>query len=216
MFPVCLENIAHYRKITKQLGDVLQEKGFHASFIPKIPRKMIAVKSGLAKYGRNNIAYVEGQGSFISLLPFYTDIPTDNKTLYPIERMKSCSKCTLCAKLCPNQAIILDRELIDTERCLTYFNEEDSNKVTFPDWINPKVHNSVIGCEICQINCPQNKLYLHNETLAAIFDEEETNRLLQGVSYEELEGNIKRKVDVLNLDYLLSALPRNLKALFHD
>ena len=213
-FPVCLENRAQYEIISKELNTLLGKNDYHAQFMPKLPRKLIAVSSGLAKYGRNNIAYVDGVGSFVSFIPFYTDIPTDNDTLYPIERMSFCSKCSICSKLCPTQAIRPNLNLIDSERCLTYFNEEDSNEVSFPEWINPKVHNSVIGCEVCQINCPQNKAFLANEKLVAVFDETETEMLRKGVIYEDLSGAVKDKVDALNIGYLLSALPRNLKMLF--
>ncbi len=37
--------------------------------------KLLAVRSGLARYGRNNISYVEGMGSFITLAAFVTVIP---------------------------------------------------------------------------------------------------------------------------------------------
>ncbi len=212
-FPVCLENRAQYEIVSKELNGLLGQKGYHAQFMPKLPRKLIAVSSGLAKYGRNNIAYVDGLGSFVSFLPFYTDIPTDNHILYPAERMSFCNKCSRCVTLCPTQAIRPNFDIIDSERCLTYFNEKDSNEVTFPDWVNPKVHNSVIGCEVCQINCPQNKAFLANEKLVAVFDETETELLCKGTTYENLSGPIKEKVDALNIGYLLSALPRNLKLL---
>ncbi len=213
-FPVCLENLDQYRTVTEELKEILAESGYHAVFMPKLPRKILAVSSGLAKYGRNNIAYVEGMGSFVSLLPFYTDIPPGKTELYPLERMESCGKCSLCAGMCPNQAIRTETDIIDSERCLAYFNEEDSKGHPFPEWINPGIHNSVIGCEICQINCPQNKAYRDNEVMAALFDEEETELLLRGAEYEALQGSFKEKVDALHIGYLLRALPRNLQSLF--
>ena len=35
--------------------------------------KLAAVRSGLAQYGRNNICYVEGMGSFFSFHAYLTD-----------------------------------------------------------------------------------------------------------------------------------------------
>lgn len=40
-----------------------------------VPEKLLAVRSGLARYGRNNIAYVEGLGSFVRLKVFFSDLP---------------------------------------------------------------------------------------------------------------------------------------------
>jgi len=212
-FPVCLENREQYDSVADELHKILRNKGYHIQFAPKLPRKMLAVSSGLAKYGRNNITYVEGHGSFHSLIPFYTDIPSSNTKMYPIERMLSCKECTLCAKLCPNHAIISERKLIDMERCMTYFNEDDSKITDFPDWINKDTHNSVIGCDICQVNCPQNRPYLSNEVLRAVFSEEETNKLLTGIVYKELSGVFKEKVDEFHIFYLILPPPRNLRVL---
>ena len=38
-----------------------------------LPMKLLAVRSGLAKYGKNNICYINGIGSFTRLEAFYTD-----------------------------------------------------------------------------------------------------------------------------------------------
>jgi epoxyqueuosine reductase len=37
--------------------------------------KRLAVRSGLARYGRNNVTYVEGMGSFLELSASLTDMP---------------------------------------------------------------------------------------------------------------------------------------------
>ena len=41
----------------------------------RIPVKLLAVRTGLAQYGRNNVAYVKNMGSFVRLDAFCTDAP---------------------------------------------------------------------------------------------------------------------------------------------
>jgi epoxyqueuosine reductase len=36
-----------------------------------LPLKSLAVRSGLAAYGRNNVCYVPGMGSFLELVGLY-------------------------------------------------------------------------------------------------------------------------------------------------
>lgn len=54
-------------KITKLLNDILSKHSFEANKI-NLPAKLLTVKSGLGVYGKNNICYVDGIGSFISLV----------------------------------------------------------------------------------------------------------------------------------------------------
>ena len=54
--------------------------------------------------------------------------------------MDSCRNCTICFNMCPTKAIIEESHLIRTDRCLIFFNEDGGY---FPDWIDPKAHNSI-------------------------------------------------------------------------
>ncbi|MDP2860074.1 MAG: hypothetical protein Q8P50_19205 [Bacillota bacterium] len=57
------------------IGDLacaLGQDGIRAGVL-SIPRKLLATRLGLANYGRNNIAYVPGMGSYVMLSPFATD-----------------------------------------------------------------------------------------------------------------------------------------------
>ena len=57
-----------YKSLPKQLEKYLNEElrpdGYHAVFASYLPRKLLAVRSGLGLYGRNDICYVEGMGKF--------------------------------------------------------------------------------------------------------------------------------------------------------
>ena len=57
------------------MRSVLEPAGFKVARA-RIPVKLLAVRTGLAQYGRNNIAYVRNLGSFVRLDAFCTDAPS--------------------------------------------------------------------------------------------------------------------------------------------
>lgn len=175
-----------------------------------LPVKLLAVRSGLAQYGRNNITYVPRYGSFHRLTAFYSDYdsPTDNwqdKHALPL-----CAKCNACIRACPTGAIQKDRFLIRAERCLTYLNEKDA-KHEFPKWLDASAHNSIIGCMRCQMVCPYDKKVADWCEHRGEFSEEETAYLLRGVFKGEKGTKMKRKLSSIGLD--LNTFPRNLKVI---
>jgi len=125
-------------------------------YTAKLPVKLLAVHSGLASYGRNNLAYIDGWGSFFRLKAFFSDIPCIADNWREVKVMEYCNKCTACMNKCPTGAIRQDRFLISVEKCLTFFNEKSDD---FPEWVNPAWHNCLIGCMRCQDVCPVNKDY---------------------------------------------------------
>jgi epoxyqueuosine reductase len=55
----------------------LRHEDYHQAK-PKLPLKTLAVCSGLANFGRNNICYVPGMGSFLQLVGAYSDLPCES------------------------------------------------------------------------------------------------------------------------------------------
>lgn len=129
------------RLVEKAIMDVLGPLDCHL-YKARLPEKLLAVRSGLAKYGKNNIAYIEGLGYFHRLRVFLSDLPAVEDTWSESEMMEQCVKCSACIKKCPTNAILSDRFLIRAERCLTFHNERQAE---FPDWIDPAWHNCLIG-----------------------------------------------------------------------
>jgi epoxyqueuosine reductase len=179
---------------------------------PYLPLKLLAARSGLTKYGRNNIAYVDGMGSFMRLTAVYTDMPIEFDDWGKAELMPQCQNCSLCQNACPTGAIKNDRFLLHAERCLTYHNEKDGN-IPFPSWIRPEWHNCVIGCMKCQSACPQNRPYLKQVGETAEFTEEETELLLNGTPSERISAPTMQKMKLLSLTDFFGMLPRNLSIL---
>ena len=175
-----------------------------------LPLKLLAVHSGMAKYGKNNIAYVEGLGSFVRLKAFLSDMPTNRGDWLEPRVMKECDRCKACLKACPTRAILPERFLIHAERCITFLNEGTED---FPEWIDQAWHNSLMGCMKCQLVCPVNKQFVKWVEEGEAFDEAETELILNGVPLDRMPPET---ADKLNRSYIaedLNLLPRNLRAL---
>jgi epoxyqueuosine reductase len=174
-----------------------------------VPRKTLAVRSGLASYGRNNITYVPGHGSFHRLVAFFSDLECDADQWRDATMLPACKTCQACAKACPNGAIAEERFIIRADRCLTYLNERA--KEPFPAWVSPTAHHAIVGCLSCQIACPYNKKLLGWIEPRAEFSEDETRYLLAG-HFEGPEAKaMEERLGTIGLD--LTIFPRNLAAL---
>jgi epoxyqueuosine reductase len=190
---------------------ILQKKGYSVDRAI-LPLKLLAVKSGLGQYGKNNICYVDGMGSFTRLDAFYTDFEFPTDDWQEKEIMESCTTCSLCQNACPTQCIPKERFLIHADRCLTYLNE---NIGDFPTWVTLQSHNALVGCMHCQIVCPQNKKFLQLNDQTINFSEEETSIILQKTPQENLSPTLTKKLAGLNIDEYYSVLGRNLTVLMN-
>jgi epoxyqueuosine reductase len=196
-------------QIRNTLQNILNSNDYQL-YPAALPLKLLAVCSGIAKYGKNNIAYVEGLGSFVRLKAFLSDMPADRSDGFKPEVMKECDRCKACLNECPTKAIVPDRFLIHAERCITFLNEGNEE---FPEWVDPAWHNSLIGCMKCQLVCPVNKRLIKWVEGGESFDESETELILSGVPLDRIPPETAHK---LNRGYMvdyLDVLPRNLRAL---
>ena len=116
--------------------------------------KQLAVRSGLAAYGRNNITYIDGFGSFHQLQAFYTDQPLEVHW-GKLQMYRLCKGCRICLDDCPTGAIRSSDFVIDPARCITLFNEYPD---PLPAWIPASAHNALVGCLRCQLTCPGNEV----------------------------------------------------------
>ena len=201
----------HYpdKRVGDVLSSVLNHEGYRVAQAA-LPLKSLAVRSGLGKYGRNNICYVPGMGSFHRLVAFYTDFPCPEDSWREPQMAKSCQNCRACIDGCPVGAITGDRFLIHAERCLTFHNERRGE---FPAWIDSSWHNCLVGCLRCQIACPQNVRFLGWIEGDQVFSEEETSLILEYVPSDRLPPETVEKLARLDLIEYLDVLPRNLRML---
>jgi len=175
-----------------------------------LPEKLLAVRSGLGSYGRNNICYVNGMGSFHQLVVFYTELPCEEDNWQESQLMESCEGCSACLDNCPTGAITPERFLLRAERCITFHNERRED---FPTWIDPSWHKCIVGCLDCQAICPENKNILEWVEEKGEFSQEETALLLEGKMLNRLSSTLIIKLTQLDLMEYLDVLPRNLSVL---
>jgi len=175
--------------------------------------KLLAVRSGLGSYGRNNICYIQDSGSFCRLVAFYTDYPCEGGVWFESQMMEDCKNCSACVRVCPTGAITPDRFLIRTERCLTFFNER---KGKFPSWVNPSWHQCIFGCMRCQSVCPQNKKFLSWVKDTESFSEKETALFLEGVPIDQISLVTQNKIERLSMVEEFDLLARNLRVFFEN
>lgn len=198
-------------RIEAQVNELLALTGYRAVHSMRIPLKMIAVRSGLATYGKNNISYVSGMGSFLHLIGLYSNLPCEQDEWHEAKMLERCQHCRACLIKCPTKAISDERFLIAAERCLAFHNERP-DRVPFPKWIDPAWHNCLIGCLICQNYCPENRHVKNRVKILAEFSCEETALLLRYPT-EDLSPAIMEKLALLERPHLLDVFPRNLSVL---
>ncbi len=194
------------------LAKMLSEKGYAVTGTA-LPLKLLAARSGLAEYGRNNICYVSGMGSFLQLAAVYSDMPCEKDSWQEAKMMQTCEECELCRRACPTGAIPSDRFLLRAELCISYHNEKKGD-IPFPSWMDASWHNCIEGCMRCQRACPLNKQFLDWVGEEEEFSEEETTLLLSGASRDRLPEETARKLAHLDILDDVSILPRNLGVFF--
>lgn len=175
--------------------------------------KNVASRLGLVRYGRNNITYAPGIGSYLQLCAYLTDaaLPVD-----PAWRgedpalLEECGRCGVCEAVCPTGAIDGQRVLLHADRCLTLANETEG---AWPSWVDPAAHHTLIGCLACQECCPANS-ELPVIDSGVSFDAAESAALLnEGEHVGEAWEGIRRKLTILGQPYQEPVIGRNLRAL---
>ena len=141
--------------VQNTLAKKLSEKGYKVARTA-LPLKLLAVRSGLCQYGRNNITYASGMGSFLQLAAVYSDMPCEVDSWREMAMHHACEKCDLCRRACPTGAIPSDRFLLRAELCISYHNEKKGD-IPFPTWMDASWHNCIEGCMRCQRACPLDK-----------------------------------------------------------
>lgn len=194
----------------RALRTVLEGHGYQTAGT-RLPLKALAVRSGLGRYGRNNICYVPGMGSYLRLEAFFTNAPLIEDGWGAKDLMEACQNCSACEVACPTASIAPDRFIIRAERCLTFLNELEGE---FPDWVQPHWHNALIGCMRCQHVCPQNAQLIANPVIGERFTEGETVTVLTATALDQLTPELRTKLARLEWgasNHLL--MQRNLRAL---
>lgn len=208
------------RTLTLDLLRGILEPGGYSIEKVSLPAKLLAVRIGLAEYGFNGLAYVEGLGSFARLDVYATDadltdgafpVGRDTSERIPVPtRTRKCVSCACCYHACPTGCISPSGDRIDPLRCLTYLNEHEGE---WPAWLQPGAHNCLVGCMVCQSGCRANEGLVPPAILIAMFDRTETETILKGLPEDELPQGLREKLESIDLVEYSTVLGRNLRAL---
>ena len=177
--------------------EVIGEPGARVEPTKGIPLKPLAVRSGLGRYGRNNICFVDGFGTYITLIGFLTDHRFQDDHWGEMAMMEACRECSICYGVCPTGAIRRENFVIDVAKCLTLYSEIEGD---YPNWVLPSMHNALLGCLACQARCPENEKV--RETTGRFEEEvteEETRKILSGKPDDDLLKSLGRKLKGFSL-----------------
>jgi epoxyqueuosine reductase len=206
--PTYLHSKRKSEEVARTLAELLPGH-YRVAPLSNAPQKLLAVRSGLARYGRNNITYISDFGSFYKLSALCTDLLCDGGEWVAPSLMPRCEECNRCVSACPTGAIPQDRVLLRAELCITYWNEKPG-EVPFPEWLAGDWHNCVVGCLSCQLVCPENEAVLDYWEPGPSFTEDETEALLGAGRQADLPQGLTEKLEHWDLLDWLGVLPRNL------
>ncbi len=198
-------------RVEQAMREFLEPEGYRVA-PAAVPKKTLAACSGLAAYGKNNLTYVGGLGSYYRLAAFTSDLPCDQDSRGAPQMLERCERCQACRRACPTGAIEADRFLLHAERCLTFLNEKPG-AVPFPGWLAGDSHTCLVGCMRCQAVCPENLGVRDWVEEGGEFTEDETGLLLGGAPLAGLPASLAEKLERWDLLELYDLLPRNLNAL---
>jgi len=203
--PMVIDEIQHH---------IIRETGYRVEeTLGRYHLKLSAVRSGLGRYGRNNICYVDGMGSFLNLRAYLTDYCFAEDCWQELQMLDLCQDCLICRKNCPGGAIQTDRFTLDAGRCISLYNEVEG---ILPEWIPAQAHNAIFGCMKCQAPCPANRAAMQQVVQLEDFSEEETGQLISGELDEKALHAVSQKLRIPYLvDYpeTVQVISRNIKAL---
>jgi epoxyqueuosine reductase len=189
----------------------IANRGYHSAPVEKfLPLKLFGARSGLAAYGRNNITYIDGLGSYFGYAAYFSDLPPESDVWVENTVSPTCDGCRVCFNHCPTGAIQGERFLLDSSRC---FSGLTTRPGEFPDFVPRTAHHTISRCMRCQYSCPMNREANARVLPPVDFDEAETAHILSGAPYDDAPEVLKRKAEIFGLG-MYPAIPRNLLACF--
>jgi len=192
-------------------------KGKDGVEILNVPIKTLAGLVGFIRYGKNNVGYVPGYGSYVQLVCLATTYPFE---LEPADKtgaidrhnqmLEECRDCKRCVQACTMGAIPEDRFLLRAQSCYTAFSESAK---PIPQGLHSPSPQCLIGCMKCQLSCPVNRGLLKYEKVPEQFTKEESQYMLNArVPYQgEIWSRIITKFAKLGLTEQPPLFVRNLQ-----
>ena len=157
----------------------------------RVPLKLLAARSGLGRYARNGLVFVDGMGSYNVLYAFLTDHSFAEDNWTNLEILDECNRCHACERTCPTRCINRWNYSVNIDKCLTLYNE---NPGDFPNYILGSMHHALMGCLQCKAPCPVNEGVAELSGKLEDISEEETRKILKGAVDDALLKSLQRKL----------------------
>ncbi len=156
-----------------------------------VPLKLLAARSGLGRYARNGLVFVDGMGSYNVLYAFLTDHSFAEDNWTNLQILDECNRCHACVRTCPTGCISRWNNSVNIDKCLTLYNE---NPGEFPNYILGSMHHALMGCMQCKSPCPANEGIADLSGNLEDISEEETRKILKGTPDDALLKSLQRKL----------------------
>jgi epoxyqueuosine reductase len=157
----------------------------------KVPLKLLAARSGLGRYARNGLVFVDGMGSYNVLHAFLTDHPFAEDHWTSLQILDECNRCHACERTCPTKCISRWSYSVNIDKCLTLYNE---NPGEFPNYILGSMNHALMGCMQCKAPCPANEGIADLSGNLEDVSEEETRKILNGTADDALLKSLQQKL----------------------
>ena len=175
--PTYVQYRSTFKMTCEDLRNELMATG-HKVEILNAPLKALAERLGVIAYGRNNIGYIEGLGSWFQLVGLVSDIPAPPRpAVVPPPKLfspsvENASPASPGARAAPSAAAGSS----SVPRSATRSFSESIRPI--PEHVRPPSPNCLVGCLKCQEICPANKDRMVYEKAAVWFNAEETEAFL--------------------------------------
>lgn len=172
--------------------DIIKTPGHRVVDISaRVPLKLLAARSGLGRYARNSLVFVDGMGSYNVLHAFLTDHAFTEDHWTDLQILDECNHCHACERTCPTRCISRWNYSTNIDKCLTLFNEGSGE---FPNFILGSMHHALMGCMQCKAPCPANEGIAELSGTMEDVSEEETRKILRGSPDDALLKSLQRKL----------------------
>lgn len=142
----------HYsplRAVLESMADTLRESGFRAEVRcddNRLVDRAVAVRSGIAWWGKSTMALAPGVGPWMLLGSVLTD--ADLEPTIPMVR--DCGTCDACIPACPTGAIVAPG-VLDARKCIAAILQ---SRGPIPLHIRDAIGDRWYGCDECLTACP--------------------------------------------------------------
>jgi epoxyqueuosine reductase len=143
------DQYADLRAAADAVAEVLHAEGHRGEVLiddSRLVDRAVAVRAGVAWWGKSTMVLVPGPGPWVLLGSVVTDALLGEDG--PMDR--TCGTCTACIPACPTGAILPDGSL-DARRCLAHWLQHAG---IVPFELRRAIGDRLYGCDDCLTSCP--------------------------------------------------------------